>query len=279
MSSLSTPRLHIYLLLFAGLSALLFLAQQEWQVVSAGQASSFTCTNVVGVPASECQALVDLYTQTNGPAWTKQTGWLTGAISPCFWHGVTCEHGHVTQLDLYGNNVNGTLPASLANLTQLRQLTLNQNQLQGSIPPALGALTNLTGLSMHGNQLSGAIPPELGNLSSLIHLGMSYNQLSGAIPAELENLANLTLLDLTANRLSGTIPSELGNLSQLTYLYLAHNDLSGTVPAALGQLSQLRELTLHNNQGSIWIARIYYPNRRCHLWCSNLYSAPDPCNP
>jgi adenine-specific DNA-methyltransferase len=31
--------------------------------------------------------------------------------------------------------------------------------------------------------------------------------------------------------------------------------------------------------GSIWIARIYYPNRRCHLWCSNLYSAPDPCNP
>jgi DNA-binding transcriptional MerR regulator len=32
-------------------------------------------------------------------------------------------------------------------------------------------------------------------------------------------------------------------------------------------------------QGSIWIARIYYPNRRCHLWCSNLYSAPDPCNP
>jgi DNA polymerase len=33
------------------------------------------------------------------------------------------------------------------------------------------------------------------------------------------------------------------------------------------------------NFGSIWIARIYYPNRRCHLWCSNLYSAPDPCNP
>jgi hypothetical protein len=34
-----------------------------------------------------------------------------------------------------------------------------------------------------------------------------------------------------------------------------------------------------SSEGSIWIARIYYPNRRCHLWCSNLYSAPDPCNP
>jgi uncharacterized protein (DUF488 family) len=36
---------------------------------------------------------------------------------------------------------------------------------------------------------------------------------------------------------------------------------------------------VHIDEGSIWIARIYYPNRRCHLWCSNLYSAPDPCNP
>jgi ribulose 1,5-bisphosphate synthetase/thiazole synthase len=44
-------------------------------------------------------------------------------------------------------------------------------------------------------------------------------------------------------------------------------------------VATLKPLGVGINLGSIWIARIYYPNRRCHLWCSNLYSAPDPCNP
>ena len=44
-------------------------------------------------------------------------------------------------------------------------LNLGANQLSGSIPPELGNLTNLTLLALGGNQLSGSIPPELGNLT------------------------------------------------------------------------------------------------------------------
>ena len=44
------------------------------------------------------------------------------------------------------------------------------NQLIGSIPPEIGNLTNLTVLSLWGNQLIGSIPPEIGNLTNLISL-------------------------------------------------------------------------------------------------------------
>ena len=37
------------------------------------------------------------------------TGWLSG--DPCDWFGVTCDAGHVKDLHLRGNNLNGNLPA------------------------------------------------------------------------------------------------------------------------------------------------------------------------
>ena len=44
---------------------------------------------------------------------------------------------------------------SVENTTYLR---LDYNQLTGSIPPEIGNLTNLTGLGLYDNQLSGGIP-------------------------------------------------------------------------------------------------------------------------
>jgi len=41
-------------------------------------------------------------------------------------------------------------------------LSLAHNQLTGSIPPEIGDLTNLTWLQLHNNQLTGSIPSEIG---------------------------------------------------------------------------------------------------------------------
>ena len=49
-------------------------------------------------------------------------------------------------------------------------LILEGNQLIGSIPPEIGNLTNLTVLSLWGNQLIGSIPSEIGNLTNLTFL-------------------------------------------------------------------------------------------------------------
>ena len=61
-------------------------------------------------------------------------------------------------------------------------LDLHRNQLDGGIPVTLGQLTNLVLLDLSENQLTGPIPQELGNLSNLTHFNVSFNNLSGMIP-------------------------------------------------------------------------------------------------
>jgi len=153
-------------------------------------------------------------------------------------------------LFLGGNQLSGSIPSELGNLSNLQELSLGDNQLSGSIPPELGNLGNMSVLSLGRNQLSGSIPPELGNLSNLRGLSLSFNQLSGPIPSELGNLSNLRGLHLSFNQLSGPIPPELGNLSKLDYrLDLNDNQLSGPIPKELGNLTNLQEmLDLSHNQ-------------------------------
>ena len=70
-------------------------------------------------------------------------------------------------------------------------MELSYNQLSGSIPPELGNLSGLIILDIGGNQLSGSIPLELGNLTRLNVLWLQDNQLSGDVPSALANLTNL----------------------------------------------------------------------------------------
>ena len=62
---------------------------------------------------------------------------------------------------------------------------LNSNELTGSIPPELGNLTSLTHLQLDRNDLTGLIPPELGNITTLQSLLLGFNRLSGCIPSAL----------------------------------------------------------------------------------------------
>lgn len=57
-------------------------------------------------------------------------------------------------------------------------LSLGYNQLSGSIPPELGNLTNLQWLYLVNNQLSGKPPMELMNLVNLSNLRLGYNHLT-----------------------------------------------------------------------------------------------------
>ncbi|MGE5123324.1 MAG: hypothetical protein ACM3H7_02315, partial [Acidobacteriaceae bacterium] len=178
--------------------------------------SVFSCADVSEIPQVECQALVALYNETNGPGWSESTNWVT-TPTPSDWFGITVMNGHVTDI------------------------VIDNNQLVGAIPIEIGDLSNLLELNLSGNQLEGGIPTSLANLQSLLYLHLGENMLMGTIPHELGNLVNLKEMGLGWNELSGSLPAEIGNISSLNSLTINHNlELAGQLPASLTNLN-LRE--------------------------------------
>lgn len=95
------------------------------------------------IPLLECHALVDLYFSTYGPGWFDSLDWLA-SNTPCSWKGITCVDASVQKIDLFDNNLQGYLPRSLADLSNLQVLDLSYNQdLYGRIPVFLRALENI----------------------------------------------------------------------------------------------------------------------------------------
>ena len=213
-----------------------------------------------GAVADDRAALEALYDATDGVNWVSNDNWKTE--EPLGeWHGVTTDStGRVTRLELGDNEMSGTIPAELGNLTSLEYLWFNRNQLSGPIPAELGNLTSLEVLVLNRNRLVGTIPHQLANLSSLETLALWGNQLSGPIPAELGNLTSLVFLVLGDNQLSGRIPSELGNLANLEHLSLGNNGLSGTIPSQIWNLTRLTHILAHGNElsGKICVSLVKF---------------------
>ena len=184
------------------------------------------------VSVQDSLALVDLYDSTGGPNWINHTNWLTTA-PVITWYGVSTSGGLI--LVLKANNLVGTIPYSLWNLSDLGVLELPNNHLVGTIPASLGnPNSSLFNLDLHGNQLTGSIPTFNG-FNIISSLDLSKNQLSGFIPPSINerHFAELAFLNLDSNQLSGTIPDSLGMESSLVYLNLSQNRFNGAVPTTL----------------------------------------------
>lgn len=165
-----------------------------------------SCEHITQIPQDECYALQQLYTNTNGKSWTNNNNWFKSQY-PCDWHGVRCENGRVTELDLENNNLQGEIPSELGALKDMEALSLANNQIQGELPD-ISTLTHLETLQLGQNQLNGEIP-NLDTLVSLEHLDLSDNQLTGSIPAT-DGLTLLENMFLDDNNLSGSIPNFTG---------------------------------------------------------------------
>jgi len=182
----------------------------------------------------ERDALIALYNNTNGADWSVPIKWTINRINSypdSTLYGVEMLNGDIVALSLNGAGLNGTLPAELDELTELRILRIQSNSYSLGELPYLGSLTNLEILDFAGSDLTGTIPSWIGDLVNLEVLNLSSN-------------AN------TAIKLSGPIPHQIGLLSNLTRLFLSYNDLSQSqsIPDSLSFLHNLAALELQNCQ-------------------------------
>ncbi|NLU37552.1 MAG: T9SS type B sorting domain-containing protein [Bacteroidales bacterium] len=200
------------------------------------------------VATQDSLALVALYNNTAGDNWTFKTNWLnTIGIPVSQWHGIKVVNNRVTEITLFQNNLIGTIPPEIGDLTELTSLKLSSNKLTTGIIPEMSKLKKLTLLHLNSCQISNTIPSEIGYITALEELNLSSNYISGEIPPEFGNLKKLKRLFLHSNRMTGSIPPSLGGLPILEQLYLSNNYLSGSIPVALGLLSSLQLLMLNNN--------------------------------
>jgi len=239
-------------------------------VTVAGQTATSATSFSIVTSATDSLALVALYNSTNGANWTNKTNWLTGALST--WFGVTVSGGRVISLaGLGGNNLAGTIPVEIGNLTALTNINFGDNALTGSIPHEIGNLTSLQFLRLYSNTLTGGLPSEIANLTSLKTLNINTNQFSGPIPSGLWNITTLGNIYISNNQFTGTIPSAIGNLTALFQLILSNNQFSGGLPAEIGNLPLLTYAALDHNQftgtipstfGNLYFQYLYLNNNK-----------------
>jgi Leucine Rich Repeat (LRR) protein len=98
-----------------------------------------------GVSAEERQALIALYNATDGEHWKNNTHWMGKPGTECVWYGVEC----------------GQQPNGEDHPLVVDSLNLSENNLKGSIPEAVDNLTHLEWLDVRGNSLSGLLPQPL----------------------------------------------------------------------------------------------------------------------
>ncbi|WKN45628.1 fibronectin type III domain-containing protein [Tunicatimonas pelagia] len=105
-------------------------------------------------------ALVDFYNATDGPNWTDNTNWLSGDIST--WHGVSVTDNRVVRLELSNNQLVGSFPATMSDLTGLEYANLQDNVLSGILNPWISIFSEATdSLLLNGNQIDAVnnVPP------------------------------------------------------------------------------------------------------------------------
>jgi hypothetical protein len=150
-------------------------------------------------------ALATLFYSTNGTSWDKKDEWMSD-FDECRWYNSgssLCTHGSVETLNLWGNNLVGTIPNELALLTNMNYLDLSDNNLMGTIPSQIALMLNLRGLSLQNNNLTGTIPSEIALMLNLYYMDLYSNSLTGMIPSEIALMSNLSGLSLYNNNFAG----------------------------------------------------------------------------
>ncbi|PIN02859.1 Serine/threonine protein kinase [Handroanthus impetiginosus] len=228
--------------------------------------------------SGDAAVMQDLKKSLNSPS---QLGWTDP--DPCKWKNVQCSRDNrVTKIQIGRQNLQGSLPPNLNNLTSLQAFEVQNNQLNGSLPSFSG-LNSLQSLLLSNNNFTSIPPDFFDGMNSLQSVYLDYNPFdSWVIPDGLKSASTLQTFSATSANISGPLPNFFGpeTFSSLTNLHLAFNNLEGPLPSTFAG-SSIQSLWLNGQRSSSRlngsIAILQNMTQLSQVWLhGNSFSGPLP---
>jgi len=138
------------------------------------------------------------------------------------------------------------MPDFWGKLKRLEKLQIEGSLLQGPIPLSLSELTNLYDLRISDLRGSGSAFPDLSGMQSMKTLVLRKCSISGSIPSYIGSWTTLKHLDLSFNKLSGEIPPPFANMRGVDYIYLTGNSLTGNIPGWILRRNKIADISFNN---------------------------------
>ncbi|KAF2316681.1 hypothetical protein GH714_042022 [Hevea brasiliensis] len=182
---------------------------------------------------------------------SKSLGW--SGFDPCNWKQVSCDGSkRVTGIQIGNQNLEGTLPPELKNLTALVKLEVMGNKLKGPVP-SLSGLSSLQEVLLHNNGFTSFPSDFFDGMTSLMSVSLDYNPFQPwEIPSSLRSATALKDFSANGANITGTIPDFFNNdvFPGLESLHLAMNFLEGVLPANFSQASFITSLWLNSQKSN-----------------------------
>ncbi|KAK8308007.1 hypothetical protein V6Z11_D02G026300 [Gossypium hirsutum] len=164
-----------------------------------------------------------------------------------------CNLSQLTDFDASHNNLSGSIPNCLNNMSQIYTFDRHDSKFLGQYECSelIGfATTQLQVLKVGENRLEGKLPRSLAECTQLEVLDVGNNKMNDTFPFWLEKLPYLTVLILRENRFYGQIKhfKHKSVFPNLDVLDIASNQFSGELSINFLQATRLRSLKIGGNK-------------------------------